>query len=236
MTFYYFLIAAFLAEIIGTIAGFGSATVLVPAAASIFEIKKAIALVGLFHFFGQLVDGFIWRKHIIWRIGLLFAVLGVIFSFIGALLVTFMPSRLIQIALGAFLIGYAGRSLLGKPIRIPTSNKVLILVGGAIGFIAGLLGTAGALRVAALSSLNLKKDQFLGTSFAIAFLVDLTRVSVYLKSGILEMNLATWAWIFAAAILGSLVGKRIVYKIPAPIFYKFIYFALFLAGVKFIVG
>ena len=50
-SFLIFLAAAFLAEIVATVAGFGSSTILVPIATAFFDIKTAIALVGLFHLF-----------------------------------------------------------------------------------------------------------------------------------------------------------------------------------------
>lgn len=231
-----FLFVALGAEIIGTIAGFGSATILVPVATAFFDIKTAIALVGFFHFFGQLIDGFLFRKYIIWKIGILFAILGVLCSFIGALLIAYVSSRLIEIGLGVFLTLYSLFSLLGKKIIFPPGNAPLILAGGLIGFIAGVFGTAGALRTAALSTLNLKKEHFLGTSFAIAFLVDLTRISVYYGSGMLTLDYYWWFSIFGVAFVGSMIGKKIVFKIPGPVFYRFIYGALFLAGVKFLIG
>src|SRR4030066_27902 len=46
-----FLVFAFLAEIVGTLAGFGSSTILVPLTALFIDVKTAIAVVVLFHFF-----------------------------------------------------------------------------------------------------------------------------------------------------------------------------------------
>lgn len=169
-----------------------------------------------------------------WRIGLYFAVLGVLFSFIGALLISYIPSRSIEIALGAFLILFSVSYFMGKRLVLPHSKTSLILTGGVIGFIAGLIGTAGALRSAALSSLNLTKEHFLGTSFAIAFLVDLTRITVYMKSGILNVSARWWISIMLIAIIGSLIGRALTRKISSPVFYTIIYGALFIAGIKFI--
>ena len=231
-----FLAFALLAEIVGTVAGFGSATILVPLATAFFDIKTAIALVGLFHFFGQLVDGFLFRRYIIWKIGLLFSVLGVAFSFVGALMVMFISARVIEVGLGAFLIVFSAYSLLGGKIALPRQNAPIIIAGGVVGFIAGAFGVAGAIRTAVLSTFNLKKESFLATSFATAFMVDLTRVSVYYGSGMLELNYSWWIAIFMVALLGSLIGRKIVFKIHGPIFYKIIYTALFLAGIKFLIG
>src|SRR3972149_10024314 len=87
-----FLIFAFLAEIMGTLAGFGSSTILVPLTALFIDVKTAIAVVGLFHFFGQVVDLFLWGRYINWRITGLSAGLGDIFSFIGGGRIAVLPS------------------------------------------------------------------------------------------------------------------------------------------------
>jgi len=48
-----FLACAFGAEVIGTMAGFGAATILTPVAALFMDIKTAIAVVAAFHLFGN---------------------------------------------------------------------------------------------------------------------------------------------------------------------------------------
>ena len=227
-----FLFSAVIAEIVGTIAGFGSATILVPIAGSLFDIKRAIGLVALFHFFGQLVDGFLWRKFIMWRIGILFSVAGVILAFVGASLIVYLPGRSIEIALGVFLVTYAVYSLAGRKFVIPTTNAAIVVAGGITGFVAGLIGIPGALRTAFLSSLNLKREYFLGTSFAVAFLVDIVRVGVYFNSGTLELNPYWWMAIFVVAFFGSLIGKKLITKIESAQFYLVVYCALLLFGIK----
>ena len=156
--FLIFLIAAFGAEVVATVAGFGSSTILVPVATFFFDIKTAIALVGLFHFFGVAVDGVIWRKYINWRIGILFSVLGVLTSFLGAYLVAYLPPQIILRLLGIFLVAYSVFSLTGREIKLPKNDLAIIGAGGLVGFLAGLVGTAGALRTAFLSTFKLSNN------------------------------------------------------------------------------
>lgn len=229
-----FLFFAVIAEIIGTMAGFGSATVLVPIASFLFDIKKAIGLVALFHFFGQLVDGVIWRKYIVWRIGIIFSLGGVVMAFLGAMLVAVVPGRAIEIGLGIFLVVYALFSIAGRKVSLPRNDWITFIAGGITGFIAGLIGTPGAVRTAFLSNFHLPKEYFLGTSFAIAFLIDLVRVGVYIQSGILDLNIYWWVAVLAVALIGSLIGKKFVQKINEPIFFTVINYLLLFAGIKFL--
>lgn len=231
-----FLIFAFLAEVIGTLASFGSSTVLVPITALFIDVKTAIAVVGLFHFFGQVVDLFLWGRYINWRITALFSGLGVLFSFLGAALITVLPSQTVLMILGVFLIVYAVTSLWGKKLVLPKSNVSILSMGGVVGFFAGLTGTAGAMRTALLSTMGLAKANFLGTSNAIAFFVDFTRVAVYAGSGILKFDLPFWLAVLGVSILGSLFGRKLVLRIKEKTFYRIVYAALLLAGIRFILG
>ncbi|MEX0887772.1 MAG: hypothetical protein WDZ67_00080, partial [Patescibacteria group bacterium] len=70
----------------------------------------------------------------------------------------------------------------------------------------------------------------------IAFFVDLTRVAVYSGSGILKFDLPFWLAVLGVSIVGSLVGRKLVLKIKEKTFYRIVYFALLLAGIKFILG
>uniref|UniRef100_A0A831Z057 Probable membrane transporter protein n=1 Tax=candidate division WWE3 bacterium TaxID=2053526 RepID=A0A831Z057_UNCKA len=229
-----FLVFAFFAEILGTLAGFGSSMILIPLAALFIDVKTAIAVVGLFHFFGQVVDLFLWGRYVDWRITILFAGFGVIFSFLGAALITVLPSQTVLLILGMFLVAYAAASLWGKKLTLPKSNLSILSIGGAVGFFAGLTGTAGAMRTAFLSTLGLAKANFLGTSNAIAFFVDFTRVTVYAGSGILKFDLPFWAAVLGVSILGSLIGRKVVLRIKEKTFYRVVSAALLLAGLKFI--
>ena len=231
-----FLVFAFLAEVVGTLAGFGSSMILVPLTALFVDVKTTIAVVGLFHFFGQVVDLFLWGRYINWRITALFVGLGIIFSFLGAALVTILPSQTGFLILGVFLAVYALASLLGKRLVLPKTSLSILSMGGAVGFLAGLTGTAGAMRTAFLSTLGLAKANFLGTSNAIAFFIDFTRVAVYAGSGILKFDLPFWLAVLGVSILGSLVGRKLVLRIKEKTFYRIVYAALLLAGIKFIFG
>src|SRR3989338_3761758 len=185
-----FLIFAFLAEIIGTLAGFGSSMILVPLTALFVDVKTTIAVVGLFHFFGQVVDLFLWGRYVNWRITALFAGTGVFLSFLGAALITVLPSQTVLMILGMFLVVYAANSLWGKKLVLPKSNLSILSMRGA----------------------------------------------VYAGSGILKFDPLFWAAVLGVSILGSLIGRKLVLRIKEKTFYRIVYAALLLAGIKFIFG
>ena len=109
-------------------------------------------------------------------------------------------------------------------------------MGGCLyGFFSGLVGTGGPLRGAFLTSFNLEKDAYISTSGSISFLVDLTRIPVYLASGFLRPQ---YYWyvpvLFLIAIAGSYTSRRIVTGVSQQTFRKVILIAVFLSGLKFV--
>ena len=230
-----FWLSAFFAEVIGTMAGFGSSTVFLPIALLFLDFKAALILVAIFHISGNLGRITFFRHGFDRRLLLIFGLPSVFFTLVGALLVNYAPQLFLKLILGFFLIAYSLISML-KPDLSFNPSKTNSFVGGSLsGFFAGLIGTGGALRGAFLTSFELKKSVYISTAAAISLAVDVTRIPVYFGSGFLESRLYYYIPIlFVLAILGSFTGKRIVGKIPQPTFKKLVLIAIFLVSTKFL--
>lgn len=178
-SFLAFLVAAFFAESIGTITGFGATTILVPASALFIPLKQAIVLVAVFHLFGTFWRTLAFRKGISWRVAAFFGIPSLVFAAIGASLLLRTPVLLVSKTLGVLLIVYVLYSLFEKRIILPRNGLILASGGTIVGFLAGLIGTAGALRGAFLTSWNLGKNVYLGTGAVMGLGADFVRVVVY---------------------------------------------------------
>jgi uncharacterized membrane protein YfcA len=89
------------------------------------------------------------------------------------------------------------------------------------GFLAGFIGTGGAIRGLILTSFNLEKNFLVGTSAAIDFGVDVSRTFIYLENQYLERSM--WIYIpalVAASFLGSYLGKVLLSHISQEAFVK----------------
>lgn len=165
-----FFLSAFAAEVIGTIVGFGSSTIFLPLTLLFFDFKTALVLVAFFHIAGNTGNtGNIGRISFFKQgldKGLLikFGIPSVTLTFIGALLVSFFPQDALKGILGAFLIVYAMYSLWKEDFHIKTSTITAIVGGGLSGFLAGLIGTGGALRGAFLTGFGLPKERYIATA------------------------------------------------------------------------
>lgn len=233
MSFWFFL-AALGSEVVGTIAGFGSSTLFLPLALWFVDVRTALTLVAFLHVFGNLGRISFFHRGFDRSIALRFGIPSVAATLAGALLVPSVPQSTLKGLVGVFLVAYALFSLWNGGFRLKPTLVNAILGGGTSGFLAGLIGTGGALRSLFLTGFGLPKVQYIATAAAIALAVDVTRIPVYLVQGFLEPQLY-WSIpiLFAVAIAGSMLGKRVVDVIPQRQFKKVVLIALLLIGFKF---
>lgn len=111
----------------------------------------------------------------------------------------------------------------------------MLTFGGIAGFLAGLLGTGGAIRGLMLSSMAFSKEVFVGTSAIIDFGVDATRAMVYSSNGFVHRH--DWVYIlilFVVAISGSYLGKILLAKMKPEQFQKAVLIFVFISGISMI--
>jgi len=230
----FFASAAF-AEIVGTIVGFGSSTVFLPLAVLFFDFRTALILVAFLHIFGNIGRISFFRHGIEKSILLRFGLPSMILTLIGALLVPFISQSVLKGILGVFLVLYASLSFWKESLAVQPTVTNSVIGGGLSGFLAGLIGTGGALRGAFLTSFGMPKEKYIATAAAIALAVDITRIPVYFFQGFLESK---YFWyipvLFVVAITGSFIGKKIVSKIPQKQFKKVVLAAIFTIGIKLV--
>lgn len=232
-----FFIAAFLAVVIGTVAGFGTSTILLPITLIFVDFKTALVLVAISHISGSLGATAFFRHGLDKRLILLFGVPSIILTILGAYLVTYVPQNILQLILGLSLLIFSIYFLLKPDFKVSVSKKNTIFGGSLSGFLQGLLGIGGPLRGAFLISYNLDKFKYIATLAAIAVIIDATRIPIYFLNNLLELQFYYFIPVLAViGIVGSYAGKRIVQKIPQNIFKKFVLVGIGLAGLLLIYG
>ena len=103
----FLLISALIAEIAGTISGFGSSSILLPMAHQFFDYQNAIILVAIYHIFGNASRLSMTHKHWDKRIFLLFGIPSVIATIIGASLVGQVNPDILKVILSIVLTLFA---------------------------------------------------------------------------------------------------------------------------------
>jgi uncharacterized protein len=232
-----FFIVAFISEVIGAVAGFGSSTIFLPLALFFVDFETALILVAISHLFGNLGRINFFRHGIDKKIIATFGIPSILFSFLGASIVGILSQDVLKVILGIFLIIISVLFLDRPSLKVPT-NRNMVMTGGCIsGLITGLVGTGGALRATFLTGFNLEKTKFIATAAVIALGTDATRIPLYISQGFLLQHYYYYIPIlFVTAIGGSYVGKKIVGKINQNLFRKTVLIAIILVSINFIIS
>ncbi|HEX5904915.1 MAG TPA: sulfite exporter TauE/SafE family protein [Candidatus Nitrosocosmicus sp.] len=232
-----FFVVAFISEVIGAIAGFGSSTIFLPLALFFVDFETALILVAISHIFGNLGRINFFRHGIDKKIIATFGIPSILFSLLGASIVGILSQDILKVILGAFLIIISALFLVKPSLKVPTNRNIVIAGGGISGLITGLVGTGGALRATFLTGFNLEKTKYIATAAVIALGTDATRIPLYLSQGFLLQHYYYYIPILAAtAIGGSYIGKKIVGKIDQNIFRKIVLIAIILVSINFIIS
>ena len=231
-----FLVLALIAEIIGTIGGFGSSVFFVPLGNFYFDFHSVLGLTAIFHVSSNLSKIFLFKKGLDKKLLFNIGVPAVVFVIAGGLLSKFMDSSFLEIILGLFLIGFSLLFIIKSEVTIEPNKKNAIVGGAFSGFSAGLLGTGGAIRGLTMAAFNLEKSVFIATSAFIDFMIDLSRTFVYYHNGYIHKHdLKYVPFLLVIGLLGSFIGKKILVYIPQSKFRRLSLFFIFIIGIVTIV-
>lgn len=227
-----FIFLALLAEIIGTIGGFGSSLFFIPIASYFFDFQSVLGITALFHVSSNLSKIYLFRKGIDKRLIVTIGIPAVIFVIIGALLSNVIDTTLLEIVMAVFLI-LISLIFLWKPnffIQPTTKNSV---IGGSLsGIAAGMLGTGGAIRGITLASFNLQTEIFIATSAVIDLGIDSSRAVVYNLNGYVHTHdLYLIPILLVVSFIGTYIGKMILSKFSKEQFKLTILILILITGV-----
>jgi uncharacterized membrane protein YfcA len=234
-----FILLALLAEILGTIGGFGSSLFFIPIASYFLDFHSVLGVTALFHVSSNLAKIGIFKGGFDKKIALSLGIPAVVFVIIGALLSKYVETKFLEITLSIFLILISLFFLFKKEFQVkPTFANTL---GGGIfsGFVAGLIGTGGAIRGIVLASYNLKMEVFIVTSAMIDLCIDASRSVVYLYNGYMHKDdLYLIPILLVISIVGTFIGKKILLLVSEKQFKSFVLILVFITGclslIKFI--
>jgi uncharacterized protein len=230
---YLFMLLTFLAEIIGTVSGFGSSILFVPIASMFFDFKEVLGITAVYHIFSNISKIALFRKginkKIVWKLGLP----AVVFVIIGATLTLYFDTKKLELFMNIALILLAVSMLLFFRRNIAQNNSNLYIGGAVSGLFAGLIGTGGAIRGITLAAFQLPKQVFVATSAVIDFGVDLSRAIVYISNHYFLMSRLTLIpFLILISWIGSYVGKLILGRI-SDAFFRYLVLVLVVISAAF---
>jgi uncharacterized membrane protein YfcA len=223
---------AFIAEVLGTISGFGSSTFFVPSAVFLEGFHLVLVLTAILHVMSNTTRLFLFRRELSIKDYLPLAIPSIAFTALGAVLTAYLPIHTLKVALGLALIVISLTHYLFN-YRAPKSMGIILT--SLSGFFTGLVGTGGAIRAAALSSMKLEKSAFIFASTVIDFGGDVVRAGIYLNFG--YMDWAQWYYLpllAVAAFFGAKYGKWLLSKLQQSTFERIVTALVLLSGISLI--
>ncbi len=231
-----FLLLALLAEVLGTIGGFGSSLFFVPIAAYFMDFHAVLGVTALFHVSSNLSKIILFKRGVDRFLLLNLGIPAVVCVVIGAFLSNNFDSKYLQFGLGALLILLSSFLFLYKDFQWRPTRTNAILGGVVSGFLAGLLGTGGAIRGMALASFRLKMEVFIATSALIDLAIDASRSIVYVGQGYVNASmLYLIPMLIAVSFAGTFIGKKILHYISEERFKTIVLALIFIQGVLIVV-
>ncbi len=217
--YFLFALLAFISEIIGTLSGFGSSILFVPVASMFFDFKSVLGITAVFHVFSNISKIALFRQGIDKTIAIKLGIPAVVFVLIGAWLTTLIPAREIELYMNFILAGLAVYLVVNFNKELMQSDLNLYTGGVLSGFLAGLLGTGGAIRGLTLAAFHLPKDVFIATSALIDLGVDSGRAIVYISNGYFSKEfLFLIPLLIGISFLGTYLGKLILKRTSERVF------------------
>lgn len=216
-----FLLLALVAEILGTVGGFGSSVFFVPLGNFYLDFYSVLGLTALLHLASNLSKLMLFREGLNKQLLLYIGIPSVVFVILGSYLTSFLNESILEIVLAVFLIGFSTLFLIRKNLVI-APNKPNSIIGGTLsGFSAGLVGTGGAIRGLTMAAFNLEKSVFIATSAFIDLFIDSSRAVVYYRNGYIHRHDFIYIpFLFVIALLGTWIGKKILVFIPQEKFVR----------------
>lgn len=203
-----FLLLALLSEVVGTVSGFGSSILFVPVASLFFDLRTVLALTAVFHVFSNIAKMALFRSAIDKRIAIRLGIPAIIGVIIGAYLTTLVKISSMSFILDIVLVCLAIYLIMNFDKKLTPSVGNLVVGGSASGFMAGFVGTGGAIRGIVLAAFGLPKEVYITTSALIDLGVDLSRSIIYVRSGYFPPTLLFLIpFLVAISFLGGYLGK-----------------------------
>ena len=225
-------VVALIASGLTLFSGFGLGTLLMPVVAIFFPIELAIAITAMVHLANNLFKvGLLGRKANA-SVLIHFGMPAVVFSFLGALLLTRLSDippiyeyqafgrdlhiSPLNMVIGLLILAFVLLELSPRFSSIALDRKYLPLGGVISGFFGGLSGHQGAFRSMFLLKAGLNKEAFVATGVVLAIMVDMSRMVIYgwdisERHRVVEWPLVATASL--AAFIGAYAGSKVLQKV-----------------------
>ncbi len=227
----YFILLALLSEVVGTVGGFGSSMLFVPIAGYFLDFHSVLGVTAIYHLSSNVSKIYFFREGFNKKLVINMGISSVLFVILGAFLNKYISSKLLEFFLAIFLVILSILLLIFRNKRLAPTTLNAVLGGSFSGFVAGLLGTGGAIRGVILASYGLKNNIFIATSALIDLGIDASRSVVYSLNGFVHKDdLYLIPILLIVSFTGTFIGKKIVNLLTEKQFQTTVLFLILITG------
>ena len=235
--------------------GFGLGTLMLPIFSIFFPLPVAIGATAVVHLSNNIFKFGLVYRHINLQVLFRFGFPAVIFATVGAYCLGLIGEAaplyaysigdkpieitLLKVVIGSLMIFFAWFDLDPRFSHLKIEKQWIPLGGILSGFFGGISGHQGEFRSAFLNKSGLTKEEFIGTSNAIALLIDLARLFVYYETfnfAVLNNNKSLLLVGIVFAFIGTYFGKQLVKKTTMKGIQKMVGVMLIVLGGLFVAG
>lgn len=177
-------------------------------------------------------ESFCFFRNIRWSIVIWFVPPAIPAVWLGSWLLTFLNPFYLELMLGVFLLSNLPLIFKRKKEGVETHlPKGYLLVIGWTGFVSGLTGAVGLLFNRFYLRYGLSKEEIVATRAANEILLHSIKLVLYASFGLLTQQVLLFGLLIAfAAILSSLVVRKILPYISEQLFQRVGYTAMVISG------
>ena len=224
------------------ISGFGCMILALPVVSALLGMKAAVPMLVILSTLFDLM--LVWkdRHQILWREVLKMTILTSITMPVGLLALQYLPEKILEFCLGAFMIVVAiygiatSRKDESRQNKEPNSyDKLKVLFLPLAGLIQGAFGGSGPFMILYAKSVLKDKTVFRGTMAMIWVCLNTINLIQYQVGGLIDANvLKNAAAMIPFLALGYVAGTWAHKKMDSHLFNLLIYAVVFIAGITMI--
>jgi len=209
------LVASTISGIIGT----GSSIMLVPALVYEFGPKQAVPIMAIAAIMANVSRIIAWWRDVDWRACAAYSVTGVPAAALGARTLLVLPSRVVDICIGLFVILMVPARHWLAVHEFKLALWHLAIAGAIIGYITGIVVSTGPISVPVFIGYGLVKGAFLATEAASSLAVFVSKAATFQHFGALPMDIILRGLIIGSSLVaGAFIAKPFVLRFDPQLF------------------
>lgn len=216
--------------------GFGASITAVPLLTHFFPLRFAVPMMLVFDLCAGLLLG--WKnrgsidKNELWHL-IPFMLVGIV---LGATALVKAPEDFLLLALGCFVLAYAGWSILFNQSSIPISRVWSMPLGTLGGVFSALFGTGGPIYAIYLTRRLPEKSILRATISSVITLSGVSRLFIFVAAGLYAQQglLLLAVLLLPCALLGVSIGSRLHRVLPTRRVLQAIWLLLVIGGLSLV--